>query len=161
MRFGTRGTIPGRGRFAQSVISLQADAKTIRSTQTMAHSAQSAGRRPNVADDDLGMRHGRRIATLHNQAHEELLAIHEAVMNPMEVTLNEKDTFTVKMVKEFILRAVKPHRSSQDWVEPFDLMLPNKRPPFPEWCECPPDKRSRRVPYLGVPRCTVCGGKCP
>lgn len=36
----------------------------------------------------------------------ELLAIHEAVMNPMDVKSDPADTFTLKMVKEFILRAV-------------------------------------------------------
>jgi hypothetical protein len=40
------------------------------------------------------------------EALDELLAIHDAVMNPMEVTLKEGDTFTVKRVKEFIQRAV-------------------------------------------------------
>lgn len=37
----------------------------------------------------------------------ELLAIHDAVMNPHGVTFNESDTFTVKKVKEFILRAIE------------------------------------------------------
>ena len=41
------------------------------------------------------------------KAHAELLAIHEAVMNPMAVQRNETDTFTLSMVKEFILRATK------------------------------------------------------
>lgn len=36
-------------------------------------------------------------------ARAELLAIHHAVMNPMEVTINDSDTYTVKRVKEIIL----------------------------------------------------------
>jgi hypothetical protein len=41
-------------------------------------------------------------------AHAELLAIHEAVMNPMDVQIAEADTYTVKRVKEFIQRAITP-----------------------------------------------------
>ena len=53
-----------------------------------------------------------RMSTLFNSRgkpsnpHAELLAIHEAVMNPQAVVINKADTFTVKMVKEFILRAL-------------------------------------------------------
>lgn len=41
-------------------------------------------------------------ATQPDASHAELLAIHEAVMNPDAVEANEADTFTLKMVKEFI-----------------------------------------------------------
>ena len=41
-------------------------------------------------------------------AHAELLAIHEAVMNPQAIVINESDTFTVKLVKQFI-------QLSQEW----------------------------------------------
>ena len=37
--------------------------------------------------------------------HSELLAIHQAVMNPMDVVIRATDTITVRKVKEFILRA--------------------------------------------------------
>ena len=41
----------------------------------------------------------------------ELLTIHHAVMNPMEIKLNyAEDTFTLTMVKEFILMARKDTR---------------------------------------------------
>jgi hypothetical protein len=46
-------------------------------------------------------------------AHAELLAIHEAVMNPMDVQIAEADTYTVKRVKEFIQRAVTPSASGE------------------------------------------------
>jgi hypothetical protein len=42
------------------------------------------------------------------EAKAELLAIHEAVMNPQAVVINESDTFTVKLVKQFI-------QLSQEW----------------------------------------------
>ena len=48
-----------------------------------------------------------------NQAHAELLAIHEAVMNPQAVGINEADTFTVKMVKEFILEGQKWRKDNE------------------------------------------------
>lgn len=37
--------------------------------------------------------------------HAELLAIHQAVMSPMDVVISDSDTVTLKMVKWFILRA--------------------------------------------------------
>ena len=46
------------------------------------------------------------IKRLHETA-DELLAIHVAVMNPMDVTIHTGDTFTVQMVKEFILMSIK------------------------------------------------------
>lgn len=45
--------------------------------------------------------------------HAELLAIHEAAMNPMNVQIAESDTFTVRRVKEFIQRAIAPYREEQ------------------------------------------------
>lgn len=38
-----------------------------------------------------------------SSAHAELLAIHEAVMNPDKIVINEGDTFTLKRVKEALL----------------------------------------------------------
>lgn len=43
----------------------------------------------------------------YDQCHAELLAIHEAVMNPVDVVINESDTYTLKRVKEFILKAIE------------------------------------------------------
>jgi hypothetical protein len=51
-----------------------------------------------------------RPSTRSDASHAELLAIHEAVMNPMEVKANESDTFTLKLVKEFILRAIQKEK---------------------------------------------------
>lgn len=46
-------------------------------------------------------------------AHAELLAIHEAVMNPMVVYVTESDTYTVRRVKEFIQRAIEKQSASE------------------------------------------------
>ena len=41
-----------------------------------------------------------------NRSRAELLAIHEAVMNPTEIVERADDTFTLSMVKQFVLRAL-------------------------------------------------------
>lgn len=46
-------------------------------------------------------------AAVNKESARELLAIHEAVMNPQGVVINDSDNFTTKMVKGFILEALK------------------------------------------------------
>ena len=46
-------------------------------------------------------------------SHTELLAIHEAVMNPDAVEANDSDTFTLKMVKEFIFKFLEYKAASE------------------------------------------------
>lgn len=49
----------------------------------------------------------------HNQqAHTELLEIHHAVMNPLEIVFVGTNTFTVKMVKEFIKESLSRWRGA-------------------------------------------------
>lgn len=46
--------------------------------------------------------------------HAELIAIHEAVMNPEAVTISESDTLTVRRVKEFVQRAFAQSSTERD-----------------------------------------------
>jgi len=57
-----------------------------------------------IATDDLEkLRWAQDADRVRDAARAELLAIHEAVMNPQDIAIMEFDTFTVKMVKEFVL----------------------------------------------------------
>lgn len=71
-----------------------------------------------------------------SDAHAELLAIHEAVMNPEKVKTLPSDTYTVARVKEFIQRAVAATKEQEPavpegWklvpVEPTENMIDGAR----------------------------------